>query len=157
MLKSPPSSTKKALHPGPARNPSVKPLLTPPPHRTRTPRLPLPSPYLDLLWGGRKTAKSLSDWVPLLGRARIGRSSEGQVLEARLQAIGRRPLRAARSLAEKGSRSRAGGRSHWLESRLVVRRSVASQAESRSGTGVPSLIIALTALQRGTDPLPPIR
>lgn len=85
--------------------------------------------------GGIETPSRLSDWLPLQGRPGISRRSGGRALPARRPAIGQGRRGTALPLASGRVRSGAGGGCHWLESRLVVRRWVASQAESRSGTG----------------------
>lgn len=128
-------------HPGPRRR------LTAPPHRA-TAHAPRPPPG-----GGLKTPIRFPDWFPLQGRPGISCRSGGRALPACWPAIGQRRRRAARPLAGGRVRSGAGGGCHWLESRLVVRRWVASQAESRSGTG--AACAGRAARCRGTATPPP--
>lgn len=85
--------------------------------------------------GGIKTPGRLSDWLPRRQGPGISCRSGGRALPRCRPPIGRGRPGAALPLAGGRVRSGAGGGCHWLESRLVVRRWVASQAESRSGTG----------------------
>lgn len=85
--------------------------------------------------GGIKTPGRLSNWLSRREGPRISCRSGGRALSRFRSPIGRGRRGAALPLAGGRVRSGAGGGCHWLESRLVVRRWVASQAESRSGTG----------------------